>query len=101
QYIPRTFLKVGYEFLNRRTAYTLNSFTTNFGYAWKENGQKEHNLTLAEIIYVQPRGISDEYRAQMDTVPTLRHIVDPQFSFGPNYTYTFTNTMEEKKHTFY
>ncbi len=101
RYIPRTFLKVGYEFLNRRTAYTLNSFTTNFGYAWKENEQKEHNLTLAEIIYVQPRGISDEYRAQMDTVPTLRHIVDPQFSFGPNYTYTFTNTMEDKKHTFY
>lgn len=101
RYIPRTFLKVGYEFLNRRTAYTLNSFTTNFGYAWKENEQKEHNLTLAEIIYVQPRGISDEYRAQMDTVPTLRHIVDPQFSFGPNYTYTFTNTMENKTHTFY
>ncbi len=101
RYIPRTFLKVGYEFLNRRTAYTLNSLTTNFGYAWKENEQKEHNLALAEFIYVQPRGISDEYKAQMDTVPTLRHIVDPQFSFGPNYTYTFTNSMEKKKHTFY
>ncbi len=101
QYIPKTFLKAGYEFLNRRTAYTLNSMTLNYGYAWKENQQKDHNLTLAEIIYVQPRGISDEYRAQMDTVPTLRHIVDPQFSFGPNYVYTFTNTMENKKHTFY
>ena len=101
QYIPKTFLKAGYEFLNRRTAYTLNSMTLNYGYAWKENQQKDHNLTLAEIIYVQPRGISDEYRAQMDTVPTLCHIVDPQFSFGPNYVYTFTNTMENKKHTFY
>lgn len=101
QYIPRTFLKAGYEFLNRRTAYTLNSMTLNYGYAWKENSQKDHNLTVAEIIYVQPRGISDEYRAQMDTVPTLAHIVDPQFSFGPNYTYTYTNTMEDKKHTFY
>src|SRR5690606_31955806 len=40
--------------------------------------------------------------AQMDTVPTLRHIVDPQFSFGPNYSYTFTNTMESARtHTFF
>jgi len=101
KYIPKTFLKAGYEFLNRRTAYTLNSLTLNYGYAWKENEQKDHNLTLAEIIYVQPRGISDAYKAQMDTVPTLRHIVDPQFSFGPNYIYTFTNTMEDKQHTFY
>ncbi|MGN5953064.1 BamA/TamA family outer membrane protein [Sphingobacterium lactis] len=102
RYIPKTFLKAGYEFLNRRTAYTLNSMTLNYGYAWKENEQRDHNLTLAEIIYVQPRGISDEYRAQMDTVPTLRHIVDPQFSFGPNYVFTFTNTMDNhKKHTFY
>lgn len=101
QYIPKTFFKAGYEFLNRRTAYTLNSMTLNFGYNWKENEQKDHNFTVAEIIYVQPRGISDEYRAQMDTVPTLRHIVDPQFSIGPNYVYTFTNTMEDKKHTFY
>ncbi|MGO1595913.1 MAG: BamA/TamA family outer membrane protein [Sphingobacterium sp.] len=101
QYLPKTFLKAGYEFLNRRSAYTLNSMTLNYGYAWKENAQKDHNLTVAEIIYVQPRGITDEYRAQMDTVPTLRHIVDPQFSFGPNYIYTFTNTMEDKTHTFY
>ncbi len=102
RYIPKTYAKVGYEFLNRRNAYTLNSLSINYGYNWKENEQKQHDLAVAEIIYVQPRNISDEYRAQMDTVPTLRHIVDPQFSFGPNYNYTFTNSMEsDRKHTFY
>lgn len=102
RFIPKTYLKFGYEFLNRRTAYVLNSSTLNYGYMWKENEQKQHDLTLAEIIYVQPRNISDAYKAQMDTVPTLKRIVDPQFSFGPNYTYTFTNTMEQNlKHTYY
>lgn len=102
RYIPKTYLKFGYEFLNRRTAYTLNSSTLNFGYNWKENDQKQHDLTLAEIIYVQPRNISDAYKAQMDTVPTLKRIVEPQFSFGPNYNFTFTNTMDEKRtNTFY
>src|SRR5690606_40066737 len=33
---------------------------------------------------------------------TLRHIVDPQFSFGPNYSFTYTNTMESNRtHTIY
>ena len=102
RFIPRTYAKAGYEFLNRRNAYTLNSLRLNYGYQWKENEQKEHDLALAEIIYVRPSNISDTYRAQMDTVPTLQHVVDRQFSFGPNYTYTFTNTMlESRKHTFY
>lgn len=102
RFIPKTYAKIGYEFLNRRTAYTLRSLTLNYGYNWKENETKQHDLALVEIIYVQPSGISAQYQAQMDTVPTLRHIVDAQFSFGPNYTYTFTNTMESnRKHTFY
>lgn len=102
RYIPHTYLKVGYEFLNRKNAYTLNSSTLNFGYKWKENERKEHDLSLLEVIYVQPRNITDAYRAQMDTVPTLKRIVERQFSFGPNYAYTSTNTMDAyRKRTYY
>lgn len=102
RYIPQSYLKVGYEFLNRRSAYILNSSTLNFGYKWKESARKEHDLALFEVIYVQPRNITDAYRAQMDTVPTLRRIVEKQFSFGPNYTFTATNSMDiEKKNTYY
>ncbi|MBE8714551.1 BamA/TamA family outer membrane protein [Sphingobacterium hungaricum] len=97
RYIPKTYTKVGYEFLNRRTAYTLNSLSFNYGYNWKENDRKQHDLALAEIIYARPRNITAEYQAQMDTVPTLRHIVDTTFTFGPNYNYTYTNTMDQSK----
>lgn len=102
RYIPKTYFRTGYEFLNRRNAYTLNSLSFNYGYTWREDIQKEHDLSLAEITYVQPHNISEEYKAQMDTVPTLRHIIEPQFSFGPNYNFTFTNTMDETlKNRFY
>lgn len=94
RYVPQSYLKVGYEFLNRRSAYILNSSTFNFGYKWKESTKKEHDLSLLEIIYVQPKNITAAYQAQMDTVPTLRRIVEKQFSFGPNYTFTSTNTMD-------
>ncbi|MGJ1386590.1 BamA/TamA family outer membrane protein [Sphingobacterium spiritivorum] len=102
KYIPKTYFKTGFEFLNRKAAYQLNSIKFDYGYAWKETDEKQHDLSVLEVIYVQPRNVSDDYRAQMDTVPSLRHIIDPQFSFGPNYNYTYTNTMNTAlQNTFY
>lgn len=102
RYVPRTFFKTGYEYLNRRTAYSLNSLHFSMGYQWKEDVEKEHELALADISYVQPQNISDDYRAMMDTIPSLRHTVEPQFTFGPNYNFTYTNTMKaELQHTYY
>lgn len=102
RFVPRTHFTAGYEFLNRRTAYSLNSMRFAFGYSWKENIQKEHELDVLEVTYVQPWNITDSYQAQMDTVPPLRHAIEPQFIFGPNYTFTYTNTMDAlRQHTFF
>lgn len=102
RYTPRTFFRAGYEFLNRRTAYRLNSLRFSTGYYWRETNKKEHQLGFLEIGYVQAGNISDMYRQQMDTIPSLRHTVEPQFTFGPTYKFTFTNTMEaQRRHTYY
>lgn len=102
KYIPKTYIKTGFEYLNRTSAYKLRSINFNFGYTWKESEFKQHDFGLLEIVYVQPQNITAEYQAQMDTVPTLRHAIEPQFSFGPTYNFTFTNTAEkDKKNTFY
>lgn len=101
-FVPKTYFKTGYEFLNRRQAYTLNSMTFSFGYLWKESAMKDHELDLAEVIYVQPRNVTDWYNAQIDSIPALRHAIDPTFTFGPKYTFTYTNTMQQnRKHNLY
>lgn len=101
-FVPKTFFRTGYEFLNRRQAYTLNSMTFSFGYLWKEDIEKEHELDLAEVIYVQPRNITAWYQAQIDSIPPLRHAIEPAFTFGPKYTFTYTNTMQQHlKHNLY
>ena len=102
RFIPHTYLKVGYEFLDRKSAYILNSSSVTFGYKWRESEKKEHNLSIFEGIYVQPKNITDAFKLQMDTVPTLKRIVEKQFSIGPNYTFTSTNTMDVNKiNTYY
>lgn len=93
RFVPRSYIKLGYEYLNRRTAYSLNSMRLTTGYQWKEDIEKEHELAILDIAYVQPQNISDDYRAMMDTIPSLRHTVEPQFTFGPTYNFIYTNTM--------
>src|SRR5690606_2737859 len=37
-----------------------------------------------------------------DSIPPLRHAIDPTFTFGPKYTFTYTNTMQQtRKHNLY
>lgn len=95
-FVPKTKVTVGYEFQKRTQLYALNSFKGSFGYLWKESNTKEHQLNLTEIMYVAPNGITDLYREQLDENPALRKAIEKQLIFGPNYSYTFTNTMRRR-----
>ena len=92
--------------------YTLHNFNASFGYLWKENALREHDLKLLEVTYISPEKITDKYRADMyakiegtdeytPEAKVLQRVVEKQLIFGPVYNYTFTNTMLPKKHTFY
>ncbi|MGV8915645.1 MAG: BamA/TamA family outer membrane protein [Kaistella sp.] len=108
-YVPRTNVKLGYEYLSRTKLYTLHNFNTSFGYLWKENERKEHELKVLDVTLVAPQNISEEYQRKIDgdplagipANPTLGRVVAKQLIFGPAYSYTYTNTMLPKKNTFY
>ncbi|HLW62021.1 MAG TPA: BamA/TamA family outer membrane protein [Flavobacterium sp.] len=105
-FVPRTKVELGYEYQKRTQLYTMHNFNGAFGYLWKENALKEHDLRIIDIIYITPETISDKYKEDMNDVnnpnaAALRRVVEKQLIFGPVYSYTFTNTMLPKKHTFY
>src|SRR5690606_5493626 len=108
-FVPRTNVELGYEYLSRTGLYTLHNFNTSFGYLWKENERKEHNLKVLDVTLVAPQNISDKYREQIEgnpaagipANPSLQRVIDKQLIFGPTYTYTYTNTMLPKKNTMY
>lgn len=95
-FIPRTNFSIGYSIVNRAGFYNLNSFNGSFGYQWKQDIHKQHELNLLQVTYVKPLNVttaytnSDQYKAN----PALKHVTDPQFTFGPSYSYTYTNTTE-------
>ena len=101
-FVPRTNTTIGYEFQNRQKLYSLQTFKASFGYAWKENLRKEHQLNLTEITFASPENVTDLYNQQVAANPSLKNVIEKQLIFGPTYAYTYTNEMnEKKKNTFY
>ncbi len=100
-FVPRTNISLGYEFMNRTDLYTLNNFNASFGYVWKENVRKEHELKIIDITYVSPANVTKKFDSISANKPFMQRIVKPQLIFGPIYTYTYTNTMLPKKNTIY
>jgi len=101
EFVPRTNISLGYEFQNRTQYYTLNNFTGSFGYVWKENARKEHDLKVIDITLVSPAKVTEEYEIKSATNPAMQRVVAKQLIFGPTYSYTYTNTMLPRTNTFY
>jgi len=102
-FVPKTRINLGYEYFDRSSQYTMNSFKTSFGYIWKESVEKEHQLNILSITYVVPTNITPEFQAQLDTNLTLARSIERQFIIGPNYNYNINtqNRSNQKKHNFY
>ena len=109
EFVPRTNFNIGYEYLSRTDLYTLHNFNTSFGYVWKENERKEHDLKLLDVTFVSPQKVTDKYLEQIKgnplkdikANPSLQRVIDKQLIFGPTYSFTYTNTMLPRKNTFY
>jgi outer membrane protein insertion porin family len=100
-FVPRTNITLGYEFQNRTEYYTLNTFSGSFGYVWKENVRKEHDLKILDITYVSPANITPLYRSISQKSDAMQRVVEKQLIFGPTYSYTYTNTMSKRPNTIY
>jgi outer membrane protein insertion porin family len=101
-FVPKTKATLGYEFQNRTQLYSLQTLKGSFGYLWKENLHKEHQLNITDITYASPQNVTPLYQEQILANPSLEKVIEKQLIFGPSYSYTFTNTMEKnRKNTFY
>jgi len=103
-FIPQSILTTGYTYIIRTQLYTLNSFNASFGYQWKTSLQVTHQVDIEDFTFVDPQNVTTLY---VDSIhksrnPELAHVINKQFTFGPSYRFTYTNTMETyKQNTFY
>ncbi|OLY93569.1 Surface antigen [Cnuella takakiae] len=102
-YMPQTKFTLGYDVLNRRKLYTLNSFRGSFGYVWQESIRKRHEFNPVSITYVQPINVTQEYYDSIRNKPYLSNIIDSQFVLGTNYNYNYNDLAAgiQKTNSFY
>ena len=87
-FVPKTKIDLGYDLLNRRKLYTLNSLTGELGYVWKPNIKVEQEFNPVSINYVRAINITQKYRDSIASDPILKHAIDTQFVLGSNYSFT-------------
>ncbi|WP_281322305.1 BamA/TamA family outer membrane protein [Flavobacterium aestivum] len=101
-FMAKTKVTAGYEYQNRTQLYSLQTMKASFGYLWKSNERKEHQLNIAEITYARPKDVTALYQEQVDKNPSLENVVEQQLVFGPTYSYIYSNIMKkEKRNTIY
>jgi outer membrane protein insertion porin family len=92
-YMPRTRASISYDILNRTKLFSMNSFSFNFGYNWKESARKEHELIPFTVTYVNPINVTEEYLTAAKGNTTLLRAVEKQFILGSTYTYTYNSLL--------
>lgn len=96
-FIPKTIASLSYQLLSRGSLYKLNSFKGEFGYNWKENQYKEHNLNPISINLVRPSDKGPKLDSLYAVTPGLENTLQEQFIIGSNYNFTFSNQMEQQR----
>lgn len=102
-FAPRTTIQAGYDILNRKGLYTLNSYRFQYGYVSKKNLQVQHELYPVSITYVQPLNVTPAYDSLKNAIIGLDNAIQKQFILGGNYQYTFNGlaTGQQTLNAFY
>ncbi len=97
KYLPKTIIKLGFNFQNRVNFYRLSSFNLDYGYIWRESADKSHELYPAGISYVRTDKKSDAFSELVKTNPLLANSFENQFIIGTRYSYTVNTQLRENR----
>lgn len=84
-FVPKSNIKLAYNYYLRETAYRLNTFNFGLGYQWKEAINKDHKLYPINVTYVRTDtiGTTTDYR--------LSNILFNGIIIGPTYQFTYNS----------
>jgi outer membrane protein insertion porin family len=97
KYLPTTDFKLGFRVQQRIGFFRLNSFNFNYGYTWRENTLKTHELFPVDINYMQLGKTSVEFDSVISNNPFLGRSLENQFIMGARYAFTLNTQVNEQR----
>ena len=92
-YVPKTNLLLSYNYLKRVNYFDMRTFQFVFGYKWKENIRKEHELNPIDISYTSVGNKSTAFTDLLNLNPFLKKSYEEQFIAGGSYSFTYSEQM--------
>ena len=93
-FAPRTVIQAGYDILNRRQLFTLNSFRGQYGYTWRRGILRQHEFYPISINYVQPFNTTPLFEEKRFTVPGIIRPTEVQFILGSTYRFNYNGSLK-------
>jgi hypothetical protein len=88
-YIPRTKFLLSYNYLKRVNYFDMRTLQFVYGFKWKENIRKEHELNPVDVSYTTVGNKSEEFLEILEANPFLKKSYEEKFIAGGNYSFTY------------
>ena len=96
-YIPKTSLSLSYSFMKRVDYFDMRTFQFIYGFKWRENIRKEHELNPVNVSYTSIGNQSVAFTELLASNPFLKKSYEEQFIAGGNYSFTYNEQAEPLK----
>jgi len=97
-FLPKTRLLLSYNYVKRVDYYDMQTFQFIYGFKWKENAQKEHELNPIDVSYSTVGNKSAAFLELVEDNPFLQKSFEEKFIAGAVYKYTYNEqTIAGKK----
>jgi outer membrane protein assembly factor BamA len=88
-YVPKTNVSLSYNYLKRVNYFDMQIFQFQYGYKWREDIRKEHELNPVSISYATIQNKSVVFNELLNSNPFLKKSYEEQFIAGGNYSFTY------------
>lgn len=92
-YVPKTRLLLSYNYMKRVNYFDMRTFRFVYGFKWKENIRKEHELNPIDISFTKVGNQSAAFTKLLELNPFLKKSYEEQFIAGGSYSFTYNEQM--------
>ncbi|NTW32825.1 MAG: BamA/TamA family outer membrane protein, partial [Bacteroidetes bacterium] len=96
-YVPKTRFSLSYNYLKRVNYFDMRTFQFIYGFKWKEDIRKEHELNPVSASYTSIGNKSVAFTDLLAANPFLKKSYEEQFIAGGSYSYTYNEQVEPEK----
>jgi outer membrane protein insertion porin family len=96
-YIPETRLLLSYNYMKRVDYFDMRTFQFIYGFKWKENIRKEHELNPIDISYTSIGNKSQIFTDLLFANPYLKKSYEERFIAGASYSFVYNEQVTPGK----